>query len=81
MTSPRKLELMRDWPKGCAPPKWDKTKWREWSEAQHFHGLQQTQCKFCRLWRFPQELNEDGECPTHQHNINLPGSRPVRRKR
>lgn len=65
MTSPRKAELMRDWPKGCMPPK-NYAAWHDWASAQHFHGLRQTQCKFCRLFRFPQEMNEHGECRTHR---------------
>jgi hypothetical protein len=67
MTSPLKLALMKDWPKGCQPPK-NYPDWHDWAAAQHFHGLRQTQCKVCSLWSFPQELDENGVCRRKHFN-------------
>ena len=64
----RKADLMLDWPKGSPPPT-NYAAWRDWSVAQHAHGLKQTQCKFCRLFRFPQEMDADGECWTHAGKV------------
>lgn len=51
----RTEELKQQWPKGSQPP-YGYVAWHGWAEAQHKHGLRQTQCQECGLWNFPQEL-------------------------
>lgn len=47
--------LKNEWTKGSMPP-YGYVDWHNWAEAQHKHGLRQTCCVDCGLWRFPQEL-------------------------
>lgn len=35
--------------------------WHEWAAVQHRAGLRQRPCRYCGLWRFPQELT-NGRC-------------------
>lgn len=49
-----RVALMKAWPKGCKPPQ-GYVALQDWAEAQMAHGLEQTQCKTCELWSFPQD--------------------------
>jgi hypothetical protein len=58
-----RFELMKDWPKGCAPPT-GYVEWHNWAEAQDGHGLKQERCSRCKLWFFPQEAPSHINCTT-----------------
>jgi hypothetical protein len=62
----RNDEIMQRWPKACTAPA-GYNDWHEWAEAQHLHGLTQSNCKTCGRYRFPQELNALGTC-ADQHD-------------
>lgn len=55
-------EVMRDWPKGCAPPATGYAEWQNWATAQERHGLKQSKCRRCRRYFFPQEKPEHMTC-------------------
>lgn len=50
-------ELMQEYPKGSMPPP-GYVAWHEWATAQGLHGLEQKQCERCKLYLFPQEVDE-----------------------
>jgi hypothetical protein len=51
----RKREIMGQWPTGSRAPS-GYVDWHEWAEAQQLHGLRSKQCKRCKKWHFPQEV-------------------------